>query len=104
MIYLPIKDFIKPIIFEENKLEFQLNERMKEYFSNFLVIDKENNITIPEILNNFQPRFICKEFKKFQPFLNESIYNVIKEKKYKGNIVNNYEWRINFDSLLKNSN
>ena len=104
LIYLPIKDFIKPIIFEENKLEFQLNERMKEYFSNFLVIDKENNINIPKILNNFQPRFIYKEFKKFQPFLNESIYNVIKEKKYKGTNVNNYEWRINFDSLLKNSN
>ena len=100
LIYLPIKDFIKPIIFEENNLEFQLNERMKQYLSNFIIVDKEKNITIPEILNNYQPRFICKDYKKFQCFLNESFYNLIKEKKYKGNTVNHYEWTINFDSLL----
>ena len=34
--------------------------------------------------------------------MNESIFNLLKEKKYKGNNVNNYEWKLDFDSLLNN--
>ena len=102
IIYLPIKDFIKPIILESDKLEVQMNERIKQYLTNYISVDKDKIITIPELLNNYQPRFICKEFKKFQSYMNDSIYNLLKEKKYKGNNVNYYEWKLDFDGLLNN--
>ena len=102
IIFLPIKDFLKPIILETNKLEEQFTERIKSYLLNYIIIDKDKSITIPELLNNYQQRFICKEFKKFQSYMNESIFNLLKEKKYKGNNVNNYEWKLDFDSLLNN--
>ena len=102
IIYLPIKDFIKPIILESDNLEEQMSERIKQYLFNYINVDKDKIITIPELLNNYQPRFICKEFKKFQPYMNDSVYNLLKEKKYKGNNVNYYEWRMDFDGLLNN--
>ena len=100
IIYLPIKDFLKPIILEANKLEEQFAERIKSYLLNYIIIDKDKSITIPELLNNYQQRFICKEYKKFQSYMNESIFNLLKEKKYKRNNVNSYEWRLDFDNLI----
>ena len=101
MIYIPIKGFLKPIILDEN-IESQLNERIKQYLSNFIIIDNEKNITLPELLVNYQPRFICKEYKKFQFYLNENVYKLIKEKSYKRNRVNNFEWKLDFDELKNN--
>ena len=101
MIYIPIKGFLKPIILDEN-INDQLNERIKQYLSNFIIIDNEKNITLPELLVNYQPRFICKEYKKFQFYLNENVYKLIKEKSYKRNRVNNFEWKLDFDELKNN--
>ena len=104
MIYIPIKGFLKPIILDETKLEFQLSERIKEYLSNYLLIDNENNITLPELLNNYQPRFICKEYKKFHSLLKEDIFYLIKGKNYKRNSINNFEWMMDIEGLINNYN
>ena len=102
MIYLPIKDFLKPIIFEVNNFETQLTKRMKTYLSNFLLVSPENNISLPEILDIYQPRFLYKEYKNFQNILIDEVYKLIEDKKYKGNVVRSIDWRLDFDILLNN--
>ena len=100
MIYIPTKDFNRPIILEENKLEIQLNEIVKEYLNEFIIIDKDNTITLPELLIKYQPRFLNKEYKKFQHYLNENLYSLLKEKKFKNNKIYYFDWKLDFDRLL----
>lgn len=69
MIYVPIKNFIKPIIYEENQLENQYNQRIKEYLSTFITIDNNKNLILPELLLNYNPNFIYKELKNFNHIL-----------------------------------
>ena len=104
MIYVPIKNFIKPVIYEENQLENQYNQRIKEYLSAFITIDNNKNLIMPELLLNYNPNFIYKELKKFQPYIETSVYNFIKEKKYKSYINKNFEWKLDFDRLFENTN
>ena len=103
-IYVPIKNFIKPVIYEENQLENQYNQRIKEYLSAFITIDNNKNLIMPELLLNYNPNFIYKELKKFRPYIETSVYNFIKEKKYKSYINKNFEWKLDFDRLFENTN
>ena len=81
VIYLPTKEFLKPIIFNENELEIQINKRIEEYLKKYIIIDKSNNIILPELLTIYNYRFLQKEYKKYQNILKGNIYNLIKEKK-----------------------
>ena len=101
LVYLPTKDFPKPIIFKENEFEYQFNERIKKYLSNFIYIEG-NNIYLPENLTNYYPRFLYKEYKKFNQLLKDNIFYLIKEKKYKGHFIKPFDWRLDFENLLDN--
>ena len=101
LVYLPIKGFIKPIIFDENQLESQFNQRTKDYLNTFIYFDAKNNgIIIPQLLNDNYPKFINGEMKTYQSFINPQIYNLFKEKKTKY-LLNKYEWKLCFDSLFE---
>ena len=101
LVYLPIKGFIKPIIFDENQLESQFNQRTKDYLNTFIYFDAKNNgIIIPKLLNDYYPKFINGEIKAYQSFINPQIYNLFKEKKTKY-LLNKFEWKLYFDSLFK---
>ena len=104
VIYVPIKGFLKPIIYDENQLENQFNQRIKEYFANFVSIDYQNNIILPELLLNYNPNFLYKEHKKFQALIPPSLYESIKDKKYKTFSQSNFKWKINFDNLFNSIN
>ena len=104
MIYAPIKGFLKPIIYDENQFEKQCNQRIKDYLFNFLFVDYQNNIILPELLNNYIPNFITKEYKKVQTFIEPPIYDFINEKKWKSTIQKNLEWKLDFDILFDNIN
>ena len=101
LVYLPTKDFPKPIIFKENEFEYQFIERIKNYTSNFIYIEG-NNIFLPEHLTNYYPRFLYKEYKKFNQLIKYNIYYLIKEKKYKGHFIKPFDWRLDFENLLDN--
>ena len=101
VIYVPIKGFIKPIIYDENQLEKQFNNRIKEYFNNFVGIDYQKNIIMPELLLIYNPNFMYKEYKKFQMFIQPSVFDFIKEKKYKSINQINLKWKLNFDILFE---
>ena len=100
MIYLPIKGFNKPIIYEESKLEIQINQRISGYFLNYVRIDYEKNIHYHELLINYYPNFMSKDLKKFQSYIIPTIYNFIKDKKYKNAIQKNFEWKLDFEKLF----
>ena len=100
MLYVPIKDFVRPIIYEQLKLDNQSNQRIKEYFNSFIKIDDKNNIIIPELLSNYVPNFLDKEYKKFQSFLEISVFEIIKNKKFKAYIQKDFEWKLDFERLL----
>ena len=100
VIYLPTKEFLKPIIFNENELEIQMNKRIEEYLDKYIYVDESNNIILPELLTNYNSRFLYKEYKKYQQILKANIYSLIKEKKYKKNVILNIEFKLDFDNLL----
>ena len=100
MIYLPTKEFLGPIIYNENELENQINKRTSEYLNKYIYIDEANNIILPELLTNYSSRFLYKEYKKYQQLLNEKLYNLINEKKYKKNIILSLEFKLDFDNIL----
>ena len=100
MIYLPTKGFKKPVILEEKTLDSQINEIVRDYLNEFIIIDKFKDIIIPELLYDYQPRFLWKDYKKYQSFLKGSIYSFIKEKQYKGYNISPIDWKLNFDTLF----
>ena len=100
MIYLPTKEFLKPIIFYENELENQINKRTSEYLNKYIYKDEANNIILPEFLTNYSTRFLYKEYKKYQHLMNGNLYNLINEKKYKKNIILSLEFKLDFDNIL----
>ena len=101
MIYLPTKEFLKPIIFYENELENQINNRTSEYLNKYIYKDEANNIILPELLTNYSTRFLYKEYKKYQYLLNGNLYNLINDKKYKKNIILSLEFKLDFDNILE---
>ena len=101
VIYLPTREFIRPIIFQENELEFQMKRRIEEYLDKYIYIDEANNIILPELLTNYNSRFLYKEYKKYQEFLKANLYSIIKEKKYKRSVILNLEFKLDFDNLLE---
>ena len=101
MIYLPTKEFLKPIIFYENELENQINNRTSEYLNKYIYKDEANNIILPELLTDYSTRFLYKEYKKYQYLLNGNLYNLINDKKYKKNIILSLEFKLDFDNILE---
>ena len=67
----------------------------------YIYVDESKNIILPELLTNYNSRFLYKEYKKYQQILKEDIYNLIKEKKYKRNVILNLEFKLDFDNLLE---
>ena len=100
MIYVPIKGFLKPIIIDEFQLEKQFNQRIKDFFINFIIVDNKKNIMLPELLINYAPNFLDKEYKKFQNFIEPAVYEFIKNKKFNSSIQRNFEWKLDFDKLF----
>ena len=100
-ISLPTKEFLKPSILKESDLDDIMNKRIEDFFEKYIYIDEANNINLPELLLNYSSRFLYKEYKKYHQYMKPNIYNLIKEKKYKKNIVINIEFKLDFDNLLE---
>ena len=95
-----MKEFLKPIIFNERDLEFQMKKRIEEYLKKYIIIDESNNIILPELLTDYNSRFLYKEYKKYQNILNPNLYNLIKEKRYNKRMKQNIEFKLDFDNLI----
>ena len=103
LIYVPIKGFLKPIIYDEEQLEKQFFQRIKDYFFTFIIVDYQKVIIMQELLTNYSPNFLDKEYKKFQQYIEPAVFEFIKDKKFKSYKTRNFEWKLDFEKLLENS-
>ena len=103
LVYVPIKGFLKPIIYDEEQLDKQFFQRIKDYFFNFIIVDYQKVIFMQELLTNYSPNFLDKEYKKFQQYIEPAVFEFIKDKKFKSYKIRNFEWKLDFEKLLDNS-
>ena len=104
LLYLPTKEFYKPIIYEENDIQSQITARL---YNNILAIIKWNAkdkiLSLSELLIYVEDKFIEKGFQKYKAFIREDVYTIIKKKKYKKMSIKKMNWALSFDNLLKYS-
>ena len=100
ILYLPIKDFLKPSLYKEENIENEVNIRIKEYLNKYITIDKKNYLCCSDLFYKFQPNILLKEVKKYEGFFKPELFNIIKNKKYKKIIQKKITWQLNFDDLI----
>jgi len=98
-LYIPTKEFFKPIIYEENTIDIEINKRKINYLFNFLKVDNKK-INITELLLNYEPNFFnSKVVNKYKDIINKTIYEIIVQKKYSDITSRSLKWEMNFDFL-----
>ena len=102
LLYLPIKAFLRPTIYNQENIGNDVNKRIKEYLNRFVTIDKKNYLCCCDILFKFNSNIFGKDIKKFESFFKPELANVIKNKKYKKLILQKIPWQLNFDNLIFN--
>ena len=98
-LYIPTKEFFRPIIYEENNVEKELIKRKINYIYSF--IDKDNKkINVTELFLNYEPNFFnSKILNKYKDILDKTIYEFILKKKYSDISTKSLKWEMNFDYL-----
>ena len=99
LLYLPTKEFFKPIIYEEQTLEKDLHKRKEKYINNFITIENKK-INITELLLSYEPNFFNnKILSKYKDILNKSLYDLIIKRQYSDISSKSLKWEMNFDFL-----
>ena len=99
-LYIPTKEFLAPLIYEENTLVDNLNKRKEEYINNFVGIDN-NKVNVTELLMVYENSFFSsKVLSKYKGILKGDIYELISKKKYRDIYTKSLKWELNFDYLL----
>ena len=98
-LYIPTKEFFKPMIYEENTIDNDLYKRKINYLFSFLKVDNKK-INITELLLNYEPNFFnSKVVTKYKNIINKTIYEIIVQKKYSDISSRSLKWEMNFDFL-----
>ena len=100
ILYLPLKEFLKPTLFKEENLENEVNIKIKDYIHKYITLDKKNYLLCSDLFFKFYSNIFGKEIKKYEDFFKPELYNVIKNKKYKKIIQKKIKWQLNFDNLI----
>ena len=103
LLYIPTKEFFKPIIYEDNE---ELKDEIMTRISNTLLYEirwEENNKTLnlSELMIIQDTNFLGKGYSKYKPFIREDIYKILKGKKYKRAAIRQMKWELCFDNLLE---
>ena len=105
LLYLPIKKFLSPSLYDETNFENQVNVRIKNYINQFIYLDEKKHLCCSELLLKYESNIFGKGLKKYELFFKPEIYTNIKEKKYKKLDSQKITWNLNFDYLIeKNTN
>ena len=100
-LYIPTKEFFKPIIYEENNLEKDLLKRKINYIYSFIRIDNKK-INVTELFLNYEPNFFNnKVLSKYKDILDRAIYEFILKKKYSDISNRSLKWEMSFDYLYE---
>ena len=100
LLFLPIKKFLSPTLYDETNFENQVNLRIKKYINNFIYMDEKKHLCCSEILLKYESNIFGKGLKKYELFFTPEIYTIIKEKKYKRLNSQKLTWNLNFEYLI----
>ena len=104
ILYLPIKKFLYPSLYNYDNIEKQINLRINNYINKYIYIDGKNHLCCNELLLKYESNIFGKGLKKYETNFKPEIYNNIKEKKYKKIDTQKIAWKLNFDNLIENCN
>ena len=100
ILYLPIQEFLKPMLYKEENIENDIVVKMQEYFSKNVTLDEKNYLCCSDLFFKFYSNIFGKEIKKYEVFFKPELYKVIKNKKYKKIIQKKIKWQMNFENLI----
>ena len=102
LLFLPNKEFFKPIIYDEQNLGGEIEKRYSNYFFCFIRFDiNTQSIAINELILIIEPDFLGKGIKKYKAFIDSDLYKIIKKKKYNKISTIPFKWEISFDYLIE---
>jgi hypothetical protein len=97
LLYLPNGQFMRPIIYNVFNLESEIKERITVFLSHFIKWNaKEEIIFVNELIVISDSSLV----KKYKEFIQDSIYKIVKLKKYKRMSIIPMKWDICFNGLL----
>ena len=105
LLFLPINDFCKPIIYDENDFDSDIEKRNVNSLFGFIRWDTNKQIiTFSGLLFILEPKFLInKDYKKYKSFIDTNIYKKIKRVAHKKSeaIIKPMKWDMSFDYLLE---
>ena len=102
LLFLPIKKFLSPSLYDETNFDNQVEQRIKKYINKYIYIDEKKHLWCSELLLKYESNIFGKGLKKFESFFKPGIYSKIKEKKYKKIDSQKLTWNLNLDCLIDN--
>ena len=103
LLFLPIKKFLYPSLYDETNFENQIKMRIKNYLDKFVYFDEKKHLICTELLLKYDSNIFGKGLKKYESYFNPDIYTRIKEKKYKKVDSQKISWNFNLDYLIENN-
>ena len=101
LLYLPTKEFYKPIIYEKNEIQNLITMRLYNSTLNLIKWNKENKtLSLNGLSLILGDDFVKKGYTKYKPYIKEEIYDIMKRKKYKKMTIKQMNWELSFDNLL----
>ena len=106
ILFLPVKKFLFPSLYNEGKIDEEINCRIKKYIINGFIKMEKKCLCCNELLLKYDSNIFGKELKLFESFFDSNInlYNDIKDKKYKKINSNKITWDLTFHYLIENNN
>ena len=101
ILYLPIKKFLYPSLYNYESFEKQINERINNYINKYIYIDEKNLLCCSELLLKYETNIFGKGMKKYESNFQPEIYNNIKNKKYKKIEAQKIIWKLDFNYLIE---
>ena len=102
LLFLPIKKFLSPSLYDDLNIEKQIMQRMNKYINKFIYFDDKNHLCCSELLLKYDANIFGKGLKKYESFFTPDIYKNIKDKKYKKINSQKITWNFTLDYLIEN--
>ena len=102
LLFLPIKKFLSPSVFDDVNFEKQINQRINKYINELIYFDDKNHLCCSELLLRYEANIFGKGLKKYESFFKPNVYANIKDKKYKKINSQKLSWNLNLDYLIEN--
>ena len=100
LLYIPTREFFKPILFDKIDLQSQIMARLSTSILALIKWDPESKILHLGGLLCTEANFEAKGYSKYKPYIKDEIFKILKRKKYK-KTTRLLNWELCFDNLLE---